>query len=350
MPDYNFSFSGVKTAVMYFLRDQEKLDPGFTERNIKDICASVQHTIIQMLLNKLKKAAKELNIKHIGIAGGVSANSGLRQALQEAGDKNGWQVYIPKFEYCTDNAAMIAITAYYKSLKGEFAGLLCYTHSTCFLVMSNSYFQFKQFRIDQGDTAMKVSTDACIQGACTPILPGVKKVLDIGCGTGLLSLMLAQRSAEINIDAIELDEAAANQARANVAASPWADRINVMQADARVFRPTHPYDLIICNPPFFNNSLIGDNAARNRARHSLTLTQQDLFALAKAYLSPAGYIFIMLPLPEHNVWNDMLLNEHWHPINWVAIKDNANARVKRIVSSWARKQSGSHSQDLWHQK
>ncbi len=121
MPGYNFSFSGVKTAVMYFLRDQEKLEPGFTEKNIKDICASVQYTIIKMLLNKLQKAAKELNIKHIGIAGGVSANSGLRKALQEAGDKHGWQVYIPKFEYCTDNAAMIAITAYYKSLKGEFA-------------------------------------------------------------------------------------------------------------------------------------------------------------------------------------------------------------------------------------
>ncbi len=121
MPDYNFSFSGVKTAVMYFLRDQQKLDPGFVENNIKDICASVQYTIIKMLLNKLQKAAKELNIKHIGIAGGVSANSGLRKALQEMGEKNGWQVYIPKFEYCTDNAAMIAITAYYKYLAGEFA-------------------------------------------------------------------------------------------------------------------------------------------------------------------------------------------------------------------------------------
>jgi N6-L-threonylcarbamoyladenine synthase len=121
MPGFNFSFSGVKTAVMYFLRDQEKLDPQFAENNIKDICASVQYTIIKMLLNKLQKAAKELNIKHIGIAGGVSANSGLRKALQEMGDKNDWQVYIPKFEYCTDNAAMIGITAYYKYLAGEFA-------------------------------------------------------------------------------------------------------------------------------------------------------------------------------------------------------------------------------------
>ncbi len=123
MKDYEFSFSGIKTSVLYFLQAQRKIDPDFAEKNIKDICASVQHTIINMLMAKLRKAAKELNIKHIGIAGGVSANSGLRRAIKEEGVKSGWQVYIPRFEYCTDNAAMIGITGHYKFLKGDCADM-----------------------------------------------------------------------------------------------------------------------------------------------------------------------------------------------------------------------------------
>lgn len=123
MKGYDFSFSGVKTAVMYFLQQQKKNDPDFVEKNIKDICASVQYTIIRMLMNKLKKAAADLGIKQVGIAGGVSANSGLRKSLQETGGELGWQVFIPKFEYCTDNAAMIGIAGYYKYLAGELADL-----------------------------------------------------------------------------------------------------------------------------------------------------------------------------------------------------------------------------------
>ncbi len=123
MKDYTFSFSGIKTSVLYFLQAQRKADPAFVENNIKDICASVQHTIIKMLMAKLEKAASDLGITHIGIAGGVSANSGLRRSLKEAGDRNGWDVYIPRFEYCTDNAAMIGITGYYKYLQGMFTDL-----------------------------------------------------------------------------------------------------------------------------------------------------------------------------------------------------------------------------------
>lgn len=123
MKGYDFSFSGIKTAVLYFIQAQKKIDPDFAKKNMNDICASAQHTIIRMLMNKLQKVAKDLNIKDIAIAGGVSANKGLRNTLKELGEKNGWNVYIPKMEYCTDNAAMIGITGYYKFLDKEFADL-----------------------------------------------------------------------------------------------------------------------------------------------------------------------------------------------------------------------------------
>lgn len=123
MEGFNFSFSGIKTAVLYFLRDNRAKDEHFAEGNIRDICASVQYTIVKMLITKLRKAALQLGVKNIGIAGGVSANSGLRQAITDLGAEQGWNVFIPKFEYCTDNAAMIGITAYYKYLKGEFTDL-----------------------------------------------------------------------------------------------------------------------------------------------------------------------------------------------------------------------------------
>lgn len=123
IPGLNFSFSGLKTAILYFIRENTEKDPEFVQKNLVDICASVQHRIITILMNKLAKASRETGIKEICIAGGVSANSGLRKALKDYGEKYGWNYYIPKFEYCTDNAGMIAMTAYYKYLAGDFAGL-----------------------------------------------------------------------------------------------------------------------------------------------------------------------------------------------------------------------------------
>lgn len=120
VPGLNFSFSGLKTSILYFLQKQE---PGFIEANRDDLCASVQHTIISILLKKIRKAVDATGVTRVCIAGGVSANSGLRKALHEMGKEKGWETFIPKFEYCTDNAAMIAITAHYKYLAGEFAGL-----------------------------------------------------------------------------------------------------------------------------------------------------------------------------------------------------------------------------------
>ena len=118
----NYSFSGLKTSILYFIRDKVAQHPDFIEQNLPDICASIQHRIITILLAKLKKAAQEYQISDIAIAGGVSANSGLRTALLGMADAKGWRVFIPKFEYCTDNAAMIAIAGYHKFLKKDFVG------------------------------------------------------------------------------------------------------------------------------------------------------------------------------------------------------------------------------------
>src|SRR5690606_6327852 len=108
--DLDFSFSGLKTAVLYFIQNRQKENPDFIKENMDDICASIQYTIVSYLMDKLKNAVKQTGIKEIAIAGGVSANSGIRNALKEAETKYGWKTHIPKFEYCTDNAAMIAIT------------------------------------------------------------------------------------------------------------------------------------------------------------------------------------------------------------------------------------------------
>ncbi|MCM4170278.1 tRNA (adenosine(37)-N6)-threonylcarbamoyltransferase complex transferase subunit TsaD [Arenibacter sp. TNZ] len=110
----NFSFSGLKTSILYFIQRETKKNPNFISENLNDICASIQYTIINILMDKIKKAVKQTGIKQIAIGGGVSANSGIRQALQNAEDKWGWTSYIPKFEYCTDNAAMIGIVGYLK--------------------------------------------------------------------------------------------------------------------------------------------------------------------------------------------------------------------------------------------
>lgn len=121
MPGLKYSFSGIKTGILYFLRDRLKENERFIEENLDDLCASIQHTLVQMLMQKLRKAVKQTGIKQIAIAGGVSANSGLRAALEEEGSAKGWEVFIPAFEYCTDNAGMIAMAAQFQYEAGDFA-------------------------------------------------------------------------------------------------------------------------------------------------------------------------------------------------------------------------------------
>ena len=119
----DFSFSGLKTAILYYIRDHQKEDPDFIKNNLADICASIQHTIVEILTRKIAYAADLYSINEIGIAGGVAANSGLRNRLLELSKKNDWNVYFPAMQYCTDNAGMIAMAAHYQFLAGKFSEL-----------------------------------------------------------------------------------------------------------------------------------------------------------------------------------------------------------------------------------
>ncbi|HEY9177537.1 MAG TPA: methyltransferase [Flavipsychrobacter sp.] len=202
--------------------------------------------------------------------------------------------------------------------------------------MSNSYFRFKQFTIHQDKCAMKVSTDACIAGAWTTLPQGTKRVLDIGAGTGLLTLMLAQKNPDIIIDGIELDAAAATQAMENVNSSPWGERINLIQADATVYPYIYTYDFVIANPPFFNNSLLGDTAQRNMARHTFSLSYQNLFGIIDSCLNASGMAAILLPHTEHGHWEQLLLDNDWSIVKKLLIHPVEGKPANRVVSICSR--------------
>lgn len=175
--------------------------------------------------------------------------------------------------------------------------------------MSNNYFECKQFTIQQQHSAMKVCTDACLFGAWVAarverLVPPIKTALDIGAGTGLLGLMLAQQSHAL-IDAIELDEAAAEQAADNVEASPWKDRMQVIQGDARTVHLGRKYDLIISNPPFYKNDLNSSDVKRNLALHATALSLQDLLMVITTNLSEEGWFALLLPYHRSMEWKTL---------------------------------------------
>jgi len=206
------------------------------------------------------------------------------------------------------------------------------------MAMSNDYFQFKQFRVGQERCAMKVTTDACIQGAWTPVLENVKHVLDIGTGTGLLALMLAQRNANIIIDAIEFDTDAAQQALENITTSLWKNRINIAEGDARGYSFTRKYNIIISNPPFFNDSLLSNDPSNDMAKHTLHLSYTDLLQVITSNLADDGYSSILLPLAEYQLWKPLALEAGFFEIDKLLISHTAHAPVKRVVSIFSKKE------------
>ncbi len=167
--------------------------------------------------------------------------------------------------------------------------------------MANNYFQFKQFTVHQEHCAMKVTTDACLFGAwaalhCSNTIATTSPsyMLDIGTGTGLLSLMISQK-ADVRVDAIEVDEPAYKQASSNFKTSPWHDRINAIHADARDYDKKNLYDIIVCNPPFYENELRSPLIRKNKAHHDESLLLPGLFTVIKKNLRPDGRFFMLLP-------------------------------------------------------
>lgn len=203
--------------------------------------------------------------------------------------------------------------------------------------MPNSYFQFRQFIIHQDQSAMKVTTDACLFGAwAAKNIAGrkeIKKILDIGTGTGLLSLMLAQKNSTALIDAIEIDEAAARQAMENVAHSPWQNNIKVKHADIK--KPdtivSTGYDIILSNPPFYEKEIRASERRANLARHDQGLLLPDLLSIIKKNLHPDGRFYLLLPYKRRQQVKRLLADNDFDTEQLILVKQSVNHDYFRLM-------------------
>lgn len=210
--------------------------------------------------------------------------------------------------------------------------------------MANSYFQFKQFRVEQERCGMKVCTDACIQGAFTTF-PEAKRILDIGCGTGLLSLMLAQRHPEALIDAVEIEANAFAQASDNIAASPWAERIKPHHLPIQSFSPPDPYELIIANPPFYPDHLPSPDQQRRQAHHTDSLPFQELAKACKRLLAPEGICSIMLPPRQAEEFAKIAAQEGLYPLHKLEVRERQAHKPHRSICFYSHRQEENLSTD-----
>ena len=205
--------------------------------------------------------------------------------------------------------------------------------------MPNDYFQFQQFRIEQSACAMKVSTDACLLGVAAD-LTNATRLLDIGTGTGLLALMAAQRHPTVEIEAVEIDAAAAAQAAANAAASLWAGRIRVHALSLAQYAAASlaPFSHLICNPPFFRQSLRSPDAARSTARHEAadTLSFEALAAFAAQFLEPAGLLTVLLPPVEMREFERVAAACDLQPATRLVVRHRPGSRVLRHITGFRR--------------
>lgn len=192
-------------------------------------------------------------------------------------------------------------------------------------------FRFKQFQVRNDMSAMKVGTDGVLVGAWTPIdNPG--NILDIGAGTGLISLMIAQRAPQANITAIEIDPIAASEAQYNISRSPWADRINLLQADATTIQiPLHSIDLIVSNPPFFTETLQSPDPRRAASRHGDTLNVYTLIDIASKLLTSTGHLSFIAPASETARIREALVMSHLHPTRIVNVHTTSSKPPKRTL-------------------
>ncbi len=206
--------------------------------------------------------------------------------------------------------------------------------------MANSGFRFKKFTIRQDQTAMKVGTDGVLLGAWADIT-GCRRILDVGTGTGLISLMLAQRT-EAFIDAIEIDPEAAEQATQNVADSPWPDKINVICSSFQNFynKPLSKYDLVVCNPPFFSNSLKAKSLTRTLAKHNDTLELGELLKGTINLLNSSGHLSIILPAESEHGMIALSKKNHLFLAKILRIRPIPGKSFKRILMDFSLSDQG----------
>jgi tRNA1Val (adenine37-N6)-methyltransferase len=207
--------------------------------------------------------------------------------------------------------------------------------------MANSYFRFKQFTVHQELAAMKVTTDGCLFGAW--VADQLKdsnttgSILDIGAGTGLLSLMLAQKN-NAKIDAIEIDDSAATQAAQNFAASPWHERMHVINQDINLFEPAGPYDTIISNPPFYENDLSGNNRQKNIAHHDSGLLLQDLIRIISQNLTQTGSFYLLLPFRRYEEALSLIKTHQLQAVKVCLVRQSETHPFFRIMISGGKLQ------------
>jgi tRNA1Val (adenine37-N6)-methyltransferase len=216
-----------------------------------------------------------------------------------------------------------------------------------FNLMGNHYFRFKQFTVYQDACAMKVCTDACIQGAYTAQYAlSAQRIMDIGAGTGLLSLMLAQQLPLADITAIELDAEAAEQAAANMAASPWADRLRVLTADARELPVGSLYDFIITNPPFYEGDLKSNDKLRNQAMHATTLDYTSLLKVIGDHLTADGAFSILLPARPFAEFLLLAAAAGFHAQHVLHVRQSVQHDYFRSVGIFSRREVVTEVQDM----
>lgn len=206
--------------------------------------------------------------------------------------------------------------------------------------MGNKSFQFKQFSVSHQLCAMKVGTDGVLLGAWADVGQG-GNIADIGTGSGLIALMLAQRT-EGNIDAIDINEEACAQAKINVENSIFRERIRVIRSDLQSFTPGKAYDLIVCNPPFFSNSLKSPDANRTTARHNDSLSFEVLVEKSASLLAPEGTLSVIIPFDAHEIFEDKAIQNGLHPVRKTIVRPTPQHPPKRVLleyspSAWKRK-------------
>ena len=202
-----------------------------------------------------------------------------------------------------------------------------------------SGFKFKQFSINQDKTAMKIGTDSILFGSWLKMSSSYKSILDIGAGTGLLSLMMAQKNSQVSITALEIDEDAFLQSKGNIANSKWGNRIDLNHTDANLWSCDKKYDLLISNPPYFSKALEAEDAKRNKARHQVDFKIEDLLSLWKKFGTENSELACVLPVDQAEVLIDLALKESFYLKKQTLVKSNIESKVIRHLLLFSKEKA-----------